>query len=92
MSCAGIRDRGVAGADLRSASASPGVIHCEAIGHESLLVNGLFSDGLRDGWRLRALAIEDDFGRECLSPDVDTSITGKRVAAAPERLADLRGA
>ena len=33
----------------------------------------------------------DDFSRECLVLEVDTSITGKRVVAALERLADLRG-
>jgi putative transposase len=49
------------------------------------------SDGLSDGRRLRCLAIVDDFSRECLVLEVDTSITGKRVAAVLERLADLRG-
>jgi putative transposase len=49
------------------------------------------SDGLCDGRRLRCLAIVDDYSRECLVLEVDTSITGKRVAAVLERLADLRG-
>lgn len=49
------------------------------------------SDGLCDGRRLRCLAIVDDFSRECLVLEVDTSITGKRVVAVLERLADLRG-
>ena len=33
----------------------------------------------------------DDYSRECLVLEVDTSITGKRVVAVLERLADLRG-
>jgi putative transposase len=49
------------------------------------------SDGLCDGRRLRCLAIVDDYSRECLVLEVDTSITGKRVVAVLERLADLRG-
>ena len=49
------------------------------------------SDGLCDGRRLRVLAVVDDYSRECLVLEVDTSITGKRVVAVLERLADLRG-
>jgi putative transposase len=49
------------------------------------------SDGLADGRRLRCLAIVDDCTRECVAIEVDTSITGSRVKAVLERLADLRG-
>lgn len=49
------------------------------------------SDGLADGRRLRCLAIVDDCTRECLAIEVDTSITGTRVKAVLERLADTRG-
>lgn len=49
------------------------------------------SDGLISGRRLRCLAIVDDCTRECLALAVDTSITGTRVAAVLDRLADLRG-
>jgi len=49
------------------------------------------SDGLVDGRRLRCLAIVDDCTRECLAIEVDTSITGTRVKAVLERLADTRG-
>jgi putative transposase len=49
------------------------------------------ADGLADGRRLRCLAIVDDCTRECLVIEVDTSITGKRVVAVLERLAELRG-
>ena len=49
------------------------------------------ADGLRDGRKLRCLTIVDDYSRECLAIEVDTSITGRRVAAVLERLADSRG-
>ena len=49
------------------------------------------SDGLADGRRLRCLAIVDDCTRECVAIEVDTSITGSRVKAVLERLADQRG-
>jgi putative transposase len=49
------------------------------------------SDGLIDGRKLRALAIVDDYTRECLVIEVDTSLPGARVVAALERLAELRG-
>ncbi len=46
---------------------------------------------LIDGRKLRALTIVDDFTRECLAIEVDTSLPGSRVAAVLERLADIRG-
>jgi putative transposase len=49
------------------------------------------ADGLIDGRKLRVLAIVDDYSRECLVLEVDTSINGRRVAAVLDRLADLRG-
>lgn len=49
------------------------------------------SDGLCDGRKLRCLTIVDDCSRECPAIEVDTSITGRRVVAVLERLADLRG-
>ena len=49
------------------------------------------ADGLIDGRKLRCLAIVDDYSRECLALEVDTSINGRRVAAVLDRLADLRG-
>jgi len=36
------------------------------------------SDGLADGRRLRTLTIVDDYTRECLALEVDTSLTGTR--------------
>ena len=38
------------------------------------------ADGLIDGRKLRVLAIVDDYSRECLVLEVDTSINGRRVA------------
>lgn len=49
------------------------------------------SDGLCDGRKLRCLTIVDDCSRECPAIEVDTSITGRRVVAVLDRLADLRG-
>ena len=49
------------------------------------------ADGLIGGRRLRCLTIVDDCTRECLAIEVDTSITGLRVQAVLERLADTRG-
>jgi len=49
------------------------------------------SDGLADHRRLRCLTIVDDFSRECLAIEVDTSITGRRVAHVLDRIADSRG-
>lgn len=49
------------------------------------------SDWLVDGRRLRCLTIVDDCSRECPAIEVDTSITGARVVAVLERLADYRG-
>ena len=49
------------------------------------------ADGLIDGRKLRVLAIVDDYSRECLVLEVDTSLRGTRVVAVLERLAELRG-
>lgn len=49
------------------------------------------ADALADGRKLRCLNIVDDCTRECLAIEVDTSLTGKRVVAVLERLADTRG-
>ena len=49
------------------------------------------ADGLIDGRKLRVLAIVDDYSRECLALEVDSSLPGARVVAVLERLADLRG-
>jgi putative transposase len=49
------------------------------------------SDGLADGRRIRCLTLVDDYSRECLAIEVDTSLTGRRVVAVLERLAELRG-
>ena len=60
-------------------------------GREHELVDGFRADGLIGGRRLRCLTIVDDCTRECLVIEVDTSITGVRVQAVLERLADTRG-
>jgi putative transposase len=49
------------------------------------------TDGLADGRKFRCLAIVDDFTRECLAIEVDTSLPGTRVATVLDRLALDRG-
>jgi putative transposase len=49
------------------------------------------SDQLADGRRFRLLNVVDDFTRECLAVEVDTSLTGQRVTRVLERLRAVRG-
>ena len=49
------------------------------------------ADGLGDGWKFRSLNIVDDYSRECVAAEVDTSIPGGRVVRVLERLSELRG-
>jgi len=49
------------------------------------------SDALSDGRRFRVLAIIDDFTRECLSLEADTSLSGMRVARELNALVAQRG-
>jgi len=49
------------------------------------------ADALADGRRFRSLNIVDDFNRECLAAQVDTSLTGARVVRVLEQLRELRG-
>lgn len=44
-----------------------------------------------DGRRLRCLNIVDDFTKECLVIEGDTSLPGRRVVSVLERLTELRG-
>jgi putative transposase len=49
------------------------------------------SDALSAGRKFRSLNIVDDFSRECLATEVDTSIPGWRVVRVLERLGELSG-
>jgi len=49
------------------------------------------SDALSEGRKFRSLNIVDDFSRECLAAEVDTSLTGTRVVGVLERLRERRG-
>jgi putative transposase len=49
------------------------------------------TDSIVTGRRFRALAIVDDYSRECPAIEVDTSLGGRRVVAVLERLAAIRG-
>jgi len=53
-------------------------------------VMDLVSDALMDGARLRAFNVVDDFTRECLAIEVDTSIPGLRATRVLERIAAVR--
>jgi putative transposase len=49
------------------------------------------SDTLYAGKTFRTFNVIDDFNRECLSIEIDTSITGKRLIRVFERLQEERG-
>lgn len=49
------------------------------------------SDALSTGRKFRSLNIVDDYNRECLATEVDTSLTGMRVVRVLERLREERG-
>jgi putative transposase len=49
------------------------------------------TDSIVTGRRFRALAIIDDYSRECPAIEVDTSLGGARVVSVLERLAETRG-
>jgi putative transposase len=48
-------------------------------------------DTLADGRKFRAFVVVDDFTRECLGIEVDTSLSGERVARVLRRVAEVRG-
>lgn len=48
-------------------------------------------DTLHTGRRTRTLNIVDDYTRECLAIEVDTSLSGHRVARALDAIASTRG-
>ena len=48
-------------------------------------------DRLADGRRLKTFNVVDDFTRECLATEVDTSLSGQRVVRVLERLKAERG-
>jgi putative transposase len=49
------------------------------------------SDSLLSGQRFRTLNVIDDYNREALAIEVDTSLPGQRVVRVLERIADWRG-
>jgi len=48
-------------------------------------------DSLETGRRIRTLNIVDDFTRECLAIEVDTSLSGRRVARVLDTIGEIRG-
>jgi putative transposase len=49
------------------------------------------ADSLVNGRRIRVLTVVDDFTRECLATEVDTSLPGLRVARVLDQLGAVRG-
>jgi putative transposase len=49
------------------------------------------TDSIVTGRRFRALAIVDDYSRECPGIEVDTSLGGRRVVSVLEKLEEIRG-
>jgi len=49
------------------------------------------SDALMNGRKIRLLNVMDDFNREMLAIEVDTSLTGERVTRVVDQIADWRG-
>jgi putative transposase len=49
------------------------------------------ADSLAAGRRIRVLTVVDDFTRECLATEVDTSLPGVRVARVLDRVGAQRG-
>jgi putative transposase len=49
------------------------------------------SDQLANGRRFRLLTVVDDFTRECLAIEVDTSLSGQRVARVLDQISQGRG-
>ncbi len=49
------------------------------------------SDATANGRRIKVLTVIDEVTRECLALEVDTSITGQRVASVLNRIAFFRG-
>lgn len=49
------------------------------------------SDALYSGSRFRTFNVIDDFNRECLAVEIDTSITGHRLIRVFEQLRQERG-
>jgi putative transposase len=49
------------------------------------------SDALACGRKFRVLALVDDFGRECLAPVVDNSLSGIHIARELDRVVPVRG-
>jgi putative transposase len=48
-------------------------------------------DSLESGRRIRTLNIVDDFTRECLAIEVDTSLSGVRVTRVLDAIGGVRG-
>lgn len=73
---------------MTRASRVMAVAPCRANQHWSM---DFVSDALATGRRIRVLTVVDDFTRESLATEVDTSLPGMRVARVLDRLVQERG-
>ncbi|WP_375371942.1 IS3 family transposase [Bordetella holmesii] len=72
-------------------AATERVVRLAAIAPNQSWSMDFVADGLAYGRRFRCLTIVDDYTRECLAIEVDTSLPGLRVAMVLQRLAEMRG-
>lgn len=63
----------------------------QPVGHNESWSMDFMSDSLVDGRKLRTLNIIDDYNREALAIEIDTSISSKRVIRVLERVIKQRG-
>lgn len=49
------------------------------------------SDGLTDGIKLRLFKVIDDFSRESLAIEVDTSLPARRIISVLNRIVEQKG-
>ncbi len=70
---------------------SPRVPLSQPTAPNQVLSLDFMADALSSGRKLRTLNVVDDYTRECLAIEVDTSLPGARVVRVLERLAAERG-
>jgi putative transposase len=75
----------------RRVAVGRGTLAAEALGMNERWSLDFVHDTLERGRRFRTLNIVDDFTRECLAIEVDTSLSGSRVARVLDEIATKRG-
>lgn len=75
----------------KKVAAGARVIMPEPIAPNEMWSMDFVTDSVVTGRRFRALAIVDQYSRECPAIEVDTSLGGARVVSVLDRLAEIRG-